>query len=149
MLSNTRPRPRGCTALAGVEASMPNSCCRKFREFKSYSLIGAARLNVQVVNVVEQIRCAAKFFYCQNIVKPTHLCCEIVKEILLSKLRFKSEGGSRCQRSLKSCQTPRTTRAEVICRPVRFARIQWWPPKRQPMSPTTSSAISGRATPAV
>src|SRR5205814_10180845 len=53
--------------------------------FKSYSLIGAARLNVQVVNAFDRIRCVAKLFYCQKIVKPTHLCCEIVKEILRSE----------------------------------------------------------------
>src|SRR3954469_21268263 len=93
MLSNTRPRPRECSALAGDEASMPNSCLPQFREFKTCSLIGAACLNVQVVNAFDRIRCVAKLFYCQNIVKPTHLCCEIVKEILLCKLRFKSQGG--------------------------------------------------------
>src|SRR5439155_15728989 len=67
------------------------------------------------------------------------------------ELRFRSQGGHRCQQLLKSCRPsrPGPTRVAVIYRPALFVPTPWLQRKLPPTCMTTSSAISGPAIPAV
>src|ERR1700749_4219833 len=114
------------------------------------------RDNLSLVAKAFSTRAKSQSLHCKTLIdhiaQKHHIYVAASSNILVYGARgFERKEGQRCQQLLQSCRPSRIApiHAEAICRPVRSARTPWWLRKRPLTSRTTSSAISGPATPAV